>query len=258
MGEGIDTLRYFERVLTDSSSGLDKPAAVIVESIQGEGGINEASYQWLRGLERLCNEHEMLLILDDIQMGCGRTGTFFSFEEAGIEPDIITLSKSLSGIGLPMSIVLMKPKLDQWKPGEHNGTFRGNNLAFVTARATIEHFWSNASFTKEIQKKSWVIGEQLHRMREEKPGIKAVRGRGLIFGVECAPAALANATCREAFKRGLILETSGAKDQVIKFLPPLTVDMDTLENGLELFEEAFDAALETFPALRAELVELNA
>jgi len=249
LGEDVDTLIYLEKMLLDNSSGLDKPAAVIVETIQGEGGVNEASYAWLRGLERLCKDNDIIFIVDDIQMGCGRTGTFFSFEDAGIDPDIVTLSKSLSGIGLPLAVVLMKPRFDQWKPGQHNGTFRGNNLAFVTARAAIEHFWANGDFTKEIRQKSWLVGKTLHRIREERPGIVGVRGRGLVFGVECAPAELANGICREAFNRGLILETSGANGQVVKFLPPLTAEAATLEAGLAIFEESLGAALKEFPEL---------
>ena len=137
-GPDVDTMAYLERMLDDPSSGLDKPAAVIVETVQGEGGVNVATLRWLKELAKLCQRHDMLLIVDDIQVGCGRTGTFFSFEAAGIRPDIITLSKSLSGFGLPMSLVLMKPELDVWKPGAHSGTFRGNNLAFVTATQALE------------------------------------------------------------------------------------------------------------------------
>lgn len=254
LGEHMDTLLYFERMLTDNSSGLDKPAAVIVESIQGEGGVNEASYEWLRGLERLCKEHDILFILDDIQMGCGRTGTFFSFEDAGIDPDIVTLSKSLSGYGLPMSIVLMKPRLDQWKPGEHNGTFRGNNLAFVTATAAIRHFWDDQSFMKDIQQNSWLVGKRLHSMREAHAGIAGVRGRGMIFGIECSPPELAGEICKEAFERKLILETSGSTDQVVKFLAPLTTDAETLEQGLDILEESLEVAILKFPELNTNLV----
>lgn len=249
LGEHIDTLAFFEKMLLDSSSGLDTPAAVLVETIQGEGGVNEASYPWLRGLERLCRENNILLVVDDIQMGCGRTGTFFSFEESGIEPDIITLSKSLSAFGLPMSIVLMGPKLDQWKPGQHNGTFRGNNLAFVTAAAAIEHYWTTGQFAKDIRKKSWMIGKRLHAIRETHPGIVGVRGRGLIFGVEFAPAELASAVSHAAFERGLILETCGAHDHVIKFLPPLNADIETLQRGVDLFHEALEEASQKFPSL---------
>ncbi|MGO1286320.1 MAG: diaminobutyrate--2-oxoglutarate transaminase, partial [Brachybacterium sp.] len=124
-GQIVPDFMYFERLLTDGGSGLNKPAAVIVEAVQGEGGINAARAEWLRGLADLCKKHEILLIVDDIQMGCGRTGQFFSFEEAGIEPDMVTLSKSISGYGHPLALTLIKPELDIWEPGEHNGTFRG-------------------------------------------------------------------------------------------------------------------------------------
>jgi diaminobutyrate-2-oxoglutarate transaminase len=138
----------FERLLEDSGSGLDIPAAVIVETVQGEGGLNAASPDWLRGLADLCARHEILLIVDDVQMGCGRTGPFFSFEQAGIVPDIVCLSKSLSGYGLPFAVTLLKPELDVWEPGEHNGTFRGPNPAFVTATAAMD-FWAGEGLEKE-------------------------------------------------------------------------------------------------------------
>ena len=117
MGDDIDTSAYLDKVLTDSSSGIDHPAAIIVETVQGEGGITAASFNWLRSIQKVCDKHDLLLIIDDIQAGCGRTGTFFSFEEIGINPDIITLSKSLSGYGLPFAVALIKPEHDIWKPG---------------------------------------------------------------------------------------------------------------------------------------------
>jgi len=253
LGEGVDTLDYFAKALKDGSSGLDTPAAVVVETIQGEGGVNVASAGWLRRLERLCREHGILLIADDIQMGCGRTGAFFSFEEAGIEPDIITLSKSLSGYGLPMSVVLMKPKLDIWKPGEHNGTFRGNNLAFLTAAKAIEHFWSGSDFARGIRRRGAILAERLHRLRRKYPGIADVRGRGMVLGMECDPPELASAISAEAYERELIIETSGARDQVVKFLPPLTIETDELERGLDIFEEALASALARFPQYEEQL-----
>ena len=163
-GPDVDTMAYLERMLDDPSSGLDKPAAVIVETVQGEGGVNVATLRWLKELAKLCQRHDMLLIVDDIQVGCGRTGTFFSFEAAGIRPDIITLSKSLSGFGLPMSLVLMKPELDVWKPGAHSGTFRGNNLAFVTATQALETYWTNAAFSAEIQRKESLVRDWLENL----------------------------------------------------------------------------------------------
>jgi diaminobutyrate-2-oxoglutarate transaminase len=250
LGWGVDTLAYFEKMLSDGSSGLDTPAAVVVETVQGEGGVNVASFDWLRGLASICERHEILLIVDDIQVGCGRTGKFFSFEEAGIEPDIITLSKSLSGYGLPMSVVLMRPDLDIWKPGEHNGTFRGHNLAFVTAAKAIETYWTNSEFSEEILQKSWMTGNRLHEIRRDCDALAGVRGRGLIFGVECDPPELAGAISKEAFKRGLILETAGSGDRVVKFLPPLTIETETLEAGLDIFEESLKAALESLEVNR--------
>ena len=157
LGDGIDTTAFLDKVLSDSSSGIDKPAAVIVETVQGEGGINVASFEWLKNLESVCRKHDVLLIIDDIQAGCGRTGTYFSFENAGIKPDMITLSKSLGGYGTPFAVVLFRPELDQWKPGEHNGTFRGNNFAFVTAKAAIDEYWSDDSFSKEIMRKGEAV-----------------------------------------------------------------------------------------------------
>ena len=164
LGDAFDTTEYLDKVLGDSSSGVDHPAAVIVETVQGEGGINAASFDWLRNLEKVCRKHDMLLILDDIQAGCGRTGSFFSFDDIGISPDIITLSKSLSGYGLPFAMVLMKPELDLWKPGEHNGTFRGHNLAFVTAAAALNHYWRDDKFAKEVQKKADIITDHFREI----------------------------------------------------------------------------------------------
>ncbi len=138
---------WLEKLLTDAGSGLDAPAAVIVETVQGEGGINPARVEWLQGLEALCRRHGILLIVDDVQMGVGRTGPFFSFEIAGIRPDIVCLSKSISGYGLPMALTLMKPEHDVWGPGEHNGTFRGHNPAFVTAPAALREFWPAAALS---------------------------------------------------------------------------------------------------------------
>jgi diaminobutyrate-2-oxoglutarate transaminase len=244
MGEGVNTLDYFRKSLEDNSSGLDLPAAVVVETVQGEGGINVASIEWLQELAEICEEHEILLIVDDIQMGCGRTGTFFSFEEAGIEPDIITLSKSLSGFGLPFSLVLMKPKYDQWAPGEHNGTFRGHNLAFVTAEATIKRYWADKTFNREIQEKSKKLATRLKEIVASHTKEKMeIRGKGLIYGIDCANPDIADTVKTEAFKNGLIIETSGSDDQVIKFMPPLNIEMATLDKGLDIFAKSLTSAI---------------
>jgi diaminobutyrate-2-oxoglutarate transaminase len=239
LGDEFDTTDYLDKMLSDSSSGLDRPAAVIVETVQGEGGINVASLAWLRKLSRVCRKHGVLLIVDDIQAGCGRTGTFFSFEEAGIKPDIVTLSKSLSGYGLPFAVVLFKPELDQWKPGEHNGTFRGNNLAFVTAKAAIDYFWSDASFSDEIHRKGQYMATRLAGIvKRYGDGNFTARGRGMFQGINCINGKLAGAITMRAFKSGLVIETSGAEDQVVKFLCPLTISDENLKAGIDIVEQA--------------------
>ncbi|MBN9472579.1 MAG: diaminobutyrate--2-oxoglutarate transaminase [Bordetella sp. SCN 67-23] len=238
-GPDVDTMAYFERMLEDRSSGMDTPAAVIVETVQGEGGVNVATLRWLQELQRLCRRHDMLLIVDDIQVGCGRTGTFFSFESAGIQPDIVTLSKSLSGFGLPMAMVLIKPELDIWKPGEHNGTFRGNNLAFVTAQQALEHYWSDGAFTCEIQAKETMVRDWLENMVHSHPEADlSVRGRGLIQGLVSGVPGLANKIAAQAFKGGVVIETSGANDEVLKLLPALTIEEDLLRQALEVLDRA--------------------
>ena len=244
MGEGVDTTEYLDKMLTDGSSGLDHPAAVIVETIQGEGGINVASKEWLRSLEEVCRKHDILLIVDDIQVGCGRTGTFFSFEEAAISPDIITLSKSLSGYGLPMAVVLMKPQLDFWKPGEHNGTFRGNNLAFVTARAAIEEYWKDDSFSRDVTRKGQVAREHLDRLVDlDETGTLSARGRGMVQALDCGSGEIASRISALAFEKGLIIETSGSDDQVLKILAPLTITDEELEKGLAIFDESVEETM---------------
>ncbi|HEY9034941.1 MAG TPA: diaminobutyrate--2-oxoglutarate transaminase [Pseudomonadales bacterium] len=239
MGDDFDTTAYLDKVLSDSSSGIDSPAAAIVETVQGEGGINAASFEWLQKLEAVCRKHDVLLIIDDIQAGCGRTGTFFSFEEAGIKPDIITLSKSLSGYGLPFAVVMMRPELDQWKPGEHNGTFRGNNLAFVTARAAIDHYWSDDRLAQDVKRKGDYIADRLEKIVTiYGQGNFTCRGRGMFRGINCISGEIAGKITHACFKKGLIIETSGADDQVVKFLCPLTISNDNLKKGMDILEQS--------------------
>ncbi|MET7771938.1 diaminobutyrate--2-oxoglutarate transaminase [Nocardia sp. NPDC005366] len=231
--------QWMERVLDDTSSGFDRPAAVIVETVQGEGGVNVARAEWLRHLAGLCAEREILLIVDDVQMGCGRTGPFFSFEVAGITPDIVTLSKSIGGYGLPMALVLFKPELDQWAPGEHNGTFRGNNPAFVTAHAALQHYWSDDALQISTETKGARIAEALSQAADHFPGI-STRGRGLVHGIVFEDPSQAGKVCQVAFERGLLVETSGSSDEVVKLLPPLTVTDDEIDRGLQLLTSSIE------------------
>ncbi|KGM13229.1 diaminobutyrate--2-oxoglutarate aminotransferase [Cellulomonas bogoriensis 69B4 = DSM 16987] len=243
-GEYPDFL-YFERLLTDMGSGLNEPAAVIVESVQGEGGINAARADWLRGLSKLCKDHGILLILDDIQMGCGRTGGFFSFEEAGITPDIICLSKSISGYGLPMALTLVRPELDIWEPGEHNGTFRGISPAFVTATEAIRRYWADDELEKATLRKGMFVEGRFNAMVAKYPeaGLTA-KGRGLARGLQFTEAEQASRVCKEAFSRGLLMETSGPDDEVMKILPALTTTGEELERGLAIIEASVAAVLD--------------
>ncbi|WP_419798733.1 MAG: diaminobutyrate--2-oxoglutarate transaminase [Terasakiella sp.] len=237
LGEGVNTIDYIRKVLSDASSGVDLPAAVIVETIQGEGGINVASAEWLQELEKLCRDFDILLIIDDIQMGNGRTGSFFSFEEAGIRPDLITLSKSLGG-GLPMSILLMRPELDQWQPGEHTGTFRGNNLAFVAATQALK-MWEDDSLTKQVLQYGEVVKAAMEDIVAEHPDLNlSIRGRGMAWGLDFGAPDLASKISAIAFEKGLIIETAGADSSILKFLAPLVIDPDLLNEGLEIIKES--------------------
>ncbi len=244
-GDGVDTVAYLERMLDDPSSGVDLPAAVILETVQGEGGLNVARVDWLQRLQALCNARDIPLIVDDIQAGCGRTGSFFSFEPAGLKPDIVTLSKSLSGYGLPFSVVLIKRALDQWKPGEHNGTFRGNNLAFVTATAMLETYWRDPAFAEELAAKGEHLRERLQAMVDRFSGaLVDVRGRGLMIGVRCADPERAGAVAAKAFEHGLIIERCGPRDEVVKCMMPLTASFAELDEGLDILERVLEAELE--------------
>jgi diaminobutyrate-2-oxoglutarate transaminase len=242
-GPPVDGLELFERLLSDPMSGVERPAAVIVETVQLEGGVQVAPAAWLARLRKICDQHGVLLIVDDIQAGCGRTGTFFSFERAGIVPDLVTVSKAIGGCGMPMALVLIRRDHDRWTPGEHTGTFRGNQLSFVAAAAALEH-WEERDFTDGLARKAALVDDTLRR-RAQRPGI-AVRGLGLAWGIDCAEAG-GGATARRVqelcFAAGLIVERCGRGDTVVKLLPPLTATLAELVSGLDIVTSALDQAL---------------
>ncbi|MBY7143181.1 diaminobutyrate--2-oxoglutarate transaminase [Virgibacillus sp. NKC19-3] len=241
--EDQNSIAYLERFLEDSGSGVALPAAIILETVQGEGGMNAARMEWMKKIERICKRWDILLIIDDVQAGCGRTGTFFSFEPAEINPDIVCLSKSIGGIGLPMAITLIKPEYDQWEPGEHNGTFRGNNLAFLAATEALTH-WETDELSHAIQEKASILADMVNHWVKKYPELKAeARGRGLMQGIAIDVEGLASDICGEAFKRGLIVETSGPNDEVVKFLPPLTIEQEGLEKGLGILDDSIKHVL---------------
>ncbi|SFE15435.1 diaminobutyrate-2-oxoglutarate transaminase [Actinopolyspora alba] len=238
----VDDFLYFESLLRDSGSGLNAPAAVIVETLQGEGGINDTRAEWLRGLSELCGRHGILLIVDDVQMGCGRTGPFFSFEHAGIEPDIVCLSKSIGGYGSPLALTLIKPEHDVWEPGEHNGTFRGNNPALVTATEALRQYWSDDELERATTAKGERVGEALLELGADYPGLLS-KGRGLARGLGFAEPEMAGKVSKAAFDRGMILETSGPSDEVVKVMPPLTITEDELERGIRIIRDSVRSVL---------------
>jgi diaminobutyrate-2-oxoglutarate transaminase len=214
------------------------PAAVIVETVQGEGGVNVADSDWLGSLAERCERGGIVLIVDDVQMGCGRTGPFFSFELSGIKPDIVCLSKSISGYGLPLALTLIRPDLDVWSPGEHNGTFRGFNLAFVTAAAALRAYWQDDMLERTVLANGMRIGAALGEL--EDAGARQ-RGRGMIRGLAFDRPEVAHAVRTAAFELGLLVETAGAQDEVVKLMPPLTITEPELDQGLALLTEAIQS-----------------
>lgn len=239
-GPQINTMDMIRRYLTDPSSGFEVPAAFLLESVQGEGGLNVASPRWFQELSEFARQIGSLVIVDDIQAGCGRCGTFFSFETLGAVPDIVCLSKSLSACGLPMAMVLLRPELDIWAPGEHSGTFRGNNLAFVSATKAIECFWADDSLQRQIAAKAGQIRERLETISARVPGSR-VKGRGMFHGIDLGQPDRGAAVLAEAFSRGLIIEVCGPHDEVLKLMPPLTISEAELARGLSILEESITA-----------------
>ena len=242
MFKNLDTIEYMQTILDDDHSGIEKPAALILETVQAEGGIWVFEKEYLKALREFCTKNDILLIIDDIQVGCARTGTFFSFERAGIVPDMVVLSKSIGAYGLPFALTLFKPELDIWNPGEHNGTFRGNQLAIVAAKAGLE-FMKENKIEEAVREKSKIIEKFLNE--EIKPLNKnfEIRGIGFIWGIETHNGALAKKISQTAFKKGVIVERAGRGDSVVKIMPALITDEETLRKGLEILKEAVKECL---------------
>ena len=246
----LDTLKYIETLLTDDHSGVEKPAAFILETTQADGGIYPMPAEWLRGLRELCDRHDILLIVDDVQVGCARTGWFFSFERAGIVPDIVTQSKSIGGYGMPFALVLIKPELDIWEPGEHNGTFRGYQLSMVAAKAGLEMMLGE-KVEEKVQGEARIFEEYMQKIEALAPGKISTRGVGYVWGVDLAgcdgdkaPGTMSKRVLDIAFKNGLIVERVGRGNSVIKVMPELLIDEDTLRKGLDILADAVRDAVQ--------------
>lgn len=229
------------------SSGGDPPGALIIEAVQGEGGARPFDPAYLGEVGRRCHAAGVVVIADEVQAGVGRTGPFFSFEGSGLDPDIICLSKSLSGLGLPMAVNLLRRDLDRWSPGEFTGTFRGNNLAFVTSAALLSTYWADRGLEQETRRRGAAIGDRLRDLADRR-GIPpfSISGAGFLWGLSFEDPAAAGAVIAAAFRSGLIVEACGAGDRTVKLLPPLVIGDDELDEGLELLAQAVGALAEGY------------
>ena len=240
----MTSLDYLESILSDDHSGIDKPAAIFLETVQAEGGINPAPVPWLKRLRTICDQYDIMMVVDDIQVGIGRCGSFFSFERADIVPDIVILSKSISGFGLPMSMLLFKPEYDLFNPAEHNGTFRGNQLAFIGAKAGIEFYLEN-HLDSIVKQNEQIIHEFLESEVLPLDSRLSVRGIGMIWGIDFSAIdpSLAAKASHKCFDKNLVIELAGRKDCVLKILPPLTIEKEDLYKGLNIIKETIRALL---------------
>jgi len=240
----LDTIAYMERLLTDDHSGIEKPAAIILETVQADGGIYPFDPAWLQQLRALCDKHDILLIADDIQAGCGRSGTFFSFERANIVPDIVTISKSIGGCGMPLAMVLFKPELDVWEPGQHTGTFRGNQLALVAGKAGLETY-VNENLEDEVQRKGVIVEKYLREEILPLDSRIGYRGIGLIWGIDFSAfdGDMTKPLVGACFRNGLIAERVGRDNNVLKLMPPLVIEDDVLMRGLQILKASVQEIL---------------
>jgi diaminobutyrate-2-oxoglutarate transaminase len=244
-GGGIESLNTLRAMYENSSSGVEKPAAFIVEVLQAEGGVNLASKTWLQALQQLAKDVGALLIVDDIQSGCGRTGSYFSFEDCGIDPDIITLAKGLGGIGTPIAMNLVKPEHDDhWQPGEHTGTFRGQNISFVAGREALRYF-EDDELMAETRRKGQVMADSLEAIAQKHADKGfAVRGKGMMQGLDIGCGDLGKAIANDCFENGMLFGPCGVGGSVLKLIPPLTIPDDDLNQGLAIFTDAVNRQVE--------------
>ena len=239
MFEGLDVIEYMQTLIDDDHSAVSKPAAVIMETLQAEGGIRPFTDEFLRDVREFCDRNGILMIVDDIQVGCCRCGTFFSFERAGIKPDMVVMSKSIGGMGMPLAM-----ELDKWKPGEHNGTFRGNQLSFIAGKASFEWLLKN-DVEAETRRKGEIVREFLTKEVISLDSRLELRGMGLIWGIDFGKInpELSEQIIEKCFEQNLICECAGRNGAVLKIMPPLVIDDELLMKGLEIIAAATKEAL---------------
>jgi len=235
---------YLRHALLDSHGGVPRPAAVLLELVQGEGGVIPATPRFAREVAQLARELDALLIVDEVQTGYGRTGTWFAFEQYGLEPDIVVASKAAGGIGLPVALIMYDRQLDTWEPGAHIGTFRGHQLAFAAGVAAIE-VMRREDVLGNVARQGGYLCAELGRLAERHACVAEVRSLGLMIGLEIVdPAhgrpdpARAASIQRRALRRGLIVELGGRSDAVVRLLPPLNVTRPVVDAALRILAEA--------------------
>lgn len=245
--------RYFQSVLNDPESGIAKPAAVILEPIQGEGGVIAAPKSWLVEIRRITKQLDIPLIVDEIQSGIGRTGDRFAFEYGGITPDLVVLSKAVGG-GFPLSVLVYNKSFDVFKPGEHAGTFRGNQIAMASGRKTLEII-KRDDLSTHASRMGHRLVDRLRTLQQQADCIAEVRGRGLMLGIEIvkgkgeldeignprADPTTARMIQHAALERGLILELGGRHGSVIRLLPPLIINEGHVDFIAEIIEKSIFA-----------------
>jgi diaminobutyrate-2-oxoglutarate transaminase len=242
LGAGIDTIPYLRRIFEDFASGIERPAAVIVSTAQAECGVQIAGKEWLKELELSCREFGVLLILDETLTGCGRTGSFFSFEDAGVKPDMIIVSHAIAG-GLPLSLLLLRPDLDRWRHGERAGVFQGDSLSLVAATELLSH-WKDDAIARRVIEHGAIIAEALGAMIRKFPGHGlSAAGTGMLWGLDLKRPTSGAVVAAWALELGLVIEASPLKDDVLLLLPPVTIETPALQEGLQRFEQAVGAFL---------------
>ncbi len=239
LGCGMQSIEQLRAIYADSSSGIAPPAAFLLETIQAEGGVKVADKDWLQALATLAKEVGALLIVDDIQVGVGRTGSFFSFDDLDLDPDIICLAKGIGGLGTPIAMNLVKPEYDeQWSPGEHTGTFRGQNISFIAGDQALTYF-DDDELMQTVKAHGVMMADSLQPLVDRHPLVN-LTGKGMIFGLDVGNGERAKEIVSQCFESGLMIASCGTGGRVVKLIPPLTTPKGDLEEGLQILIKVTD------------------
>ncbi|MGB7403992.1 MAG: aspartate aminotransferase family protein [Arcobacter sp.] len=238
----MEALENLRQKMFDLGSGMLPPAGFIVEPVQAEGGVRVATKEWLQGVQKLAKDTGALFILDSIQCGVGRCGSYFSFDDLDVDPDIIILAKGLGGFGTPIGMLVNKPEIDKaWNPGQHTGTFRGQGISFVAGKVGLDYF-KDDEFNKETKRKGNIIRETIDTLNSKYDAVKGIRQKGMMLAIDFESAAMTKEITTKCFENGLIIGACST-GEIIKFIPPLTIEEDTLKEGLNRFVKSVEAIL---------------